>query len=46
LSEHCEIAPAKVAELQAENARPDNLIVRMNRYLNSVIEQEHRRVKQ
>src|SRR5262245_49471215 len=37
---------AAVAELQAENVLPENLIVRTNRYLNNVIEQDHRRVKQ
>ena len=35
-----------VAELQEENILPANLIVRTNRYLNNVIEQDHRRVKQ
>jgi transposase-like protein len=37
---------AAVAELQAEDVLPDNLIVRTNRYLNNVIEQDHRSVKQ
>jgi transposase-like protein len=35
-----------VAELQKEDILPANLIVRTNRYLNNVIEQDHRRVKQ
>jgi transposase-like protein len=35
-----------VAELQAEGVLPPTLIVRTNRYLNNVIEQDHRRVKQ
>jgi len=35
-----------VAELQKEGILPANLIVRTNRFLNNVIEQDHRRVKQ
>ncbi len=35
-----------VAELQAENLLPADLVVRTNRYLNNIIEQDHRRVKQ
>jgi transposase-like protein len=35
-----------VAELQEENSLPANLIVRTSRYLNNLIEQDHRRVKQ
>jgi transposase-like protein len=35
-----------VAELQEESILPANLIVRTNRYLNNMIEQDHRRVKQ
>jgi transposase-like protein len=35
-----------MAELQEENILPANLIVRTNRYLNNMIEQDHRRVKQ
>src|ERR1700752_5273166 len=35
-----------VAELQEEGALSPDLIVRTNRYLNNVIEQDHRRVKQ
>jgi transposase-like protein len=35
-----------VAELQAEDTLPSDLTVRTNRYLNNVIEQDHRRVKQ
>jgi transposase-like protein len=34
-----------VAELREENLLPATLIVRTNRYLNHVIEQDHRRVK-
>ena len=34
-----------VAELQEENILPANLIVRTNRYVNNMIEQDHRRVK-
>ena len=34
------------AELPEENLLPANLIVRTNRYLNNMIEQDHRRVKQ
>jgi transposase-like protein len=37
---------AAVAALQEENLLPAHLIVRTNRYLNNVIEQDHRRVKQ
>jgi transposase-like protein len=37
---------AAVAELQEEETLPGNLIVRTNRYLNDLIEQDHRRVKQ
>jgi transposase-like protein len=35
-----------VAELQEEEAVPSDLQVRTNRYLNNIIEQDHRRVKQ
>ena len=35
-----------VAELKEENILPANLIVRTNRYLNNMIEQDHCRVKQ
>ena len=35
-----------VAELQAEGVLSPTLIVRTNRYLNNVIERDHRRVKQ
>ena len=35
-----------VGELQAEGILPATLLVRTNRYLNNVIEQDHRRVKQ
>jgi hypothetical protein len=35
-----------VAELQREGVLPKHLTVRTNRYLNNVIEQDHRRVKQ
>lgn len=35
-----------VAELQREGVLPKNLMVRTNRYLNNIIEQDHRRVKQ
>jgi len=35
-----------VAELQAEGVLPPTLTVRTNRYLNNVIEQDHRRIKQ
>jgi transposase-like protein len=35
-----------VGELQAEGTLPATLLVRTNRYLNNVIEQDHRRVKQ
>ena len=35
-----------VAELQEEKLLPADLIVRTNRYLNNLIEQDHRRVKQ
>jgi transposase-like protein len=35
-----------VSELQAEGTLPATLLVRTNRYLNNVIEQDHRRVKQ
>ena len=35
-----------VGELQKEGTLPDKLLVRTNRYLNNVIEQDHRRVKQ
>ncbi len=37
---------AAVAELQEEGVLPTPLTVRTNKYLNNVIEQEHRRVKQ
>jgi transposase-like protein len=37
---------AAVAELQDEGILPSTLVVRTNRYLNNVIEQDHRRVKQ
>ena len=35
-----------VGELQAEGTLPATLLVRTNRYLHNVIEQDHRRVKQ
>jgi transposase-like protein len=35
-----------VAELQEEDVLPTDLTVRTNKYLNNVIEQDHRRVKQ
>jgi transposase-like protein len=35
-----------VGELQAEGILPATLLVRTNRYLNNMIEQDHRRVKQ
>ena len=35
-----------VGELQAEGILPATLVVRTNRYLNNVLEQDHRRVKQ
>lgn len=35
-----------VGELQEEGLLPAKLLVRTNRYLNNVIEQDHRRVKQ
>jgi len=35
-----------VGELQEEGVLPAKLLVRTNRYLNNVIEQDHRRVKQ
>ncbi len=35
-----------VAELQHDGKLPQHLIVRTNRYLNNLIEQDHRRVKQ
>jgi transposase-like protein len=35
-----------VGELQEESILPADLLVRTNRYLNNVIEQDHRRVKQ
>jgi transposase-like protein len=35
-----------VGELQGEGLLPVQLLVRTNRYLNNVIEQDHRRVKQ
>jgi transposase-like protein len=35
-----------VGELQEEGSLPATLLVRTNRYLNNVIEQDHRRVKQ
>jgi putative transposase len=35
-----------VGELQEEGTLPAKLLVRTNRYLNNVIEQDHRRVKQ
>ena len=35
-----------VAELQEEGILPAKLLVRTNRYLNNMIEQDHRRVKQ
>ena len=37
---------AAVSQLQADNILPRDLVVRTNRYLNNVIEQDHRRVKQ
>jgi transposase-like protein len=37
---------AAIAELQEENRLPANLVVRTNRYLNNIVEQDHRRVKQ
>ena len=37
---------AAVAALQEEGVLPPNLTVRANKYLNNVIEQDHRRVKQ
>jgi transposase-like protein len=37
---------AAVAELQEEGVLPTELTVRTNKYLNNVIEQDHRRVKQ
>jgi transposase-like protein len=37
---------AAVAELQEEGVLPTPLTVRTNKYLNNVIEQDHRRVKQ
>jgi transposase-like protein len=37
---------AAVAELQEEGGLPTDLTVRTNKYLNNVIEQDHRRVKQ
>jgi transposase-like protein len=37
---------AAIAELQAEGLLPPAFIVRTNRYVNNVIEQDHRRVKQ
>jgi len=37
---------AAVAELQEEGVLPPTLTMRTNRYLNNVIEQDHRRVKQ
>jgi transposase-like protein len=39
-------SPAAVAALQEEGVLPRDLIVRTNRYLNNLIEQDHRRVKQ
>ncbi len=35
-----------VGELQKEGILPSTLLVRTNRYLNNIIEQDHRRVKQ
>ena len=35
-----------VAELKAEGALPESVEVRTSRYLNNLIEQDHRRVKQ
>jgi transposase-like protein len=35
-----------VSELQEEGILPAKLLVRTNRYLNNVIEQDHRRLKQ
>ncbi len=35
-----------VGELQEEGVLPAKLLVRTNRYLNNIIEQDHRRVKQ
>jgi putative transposase len=35
-----------VGERQEERILPDKLLVRTNRYLNNVLEQDHRRVKQ
>jgi transposase-like protein len=37
---------AAVAERQEDDVRSTDLTVRTNNYLNSVIEQDHRRVKQ
>jgi transposase-like protein len=37
---------AAVAELQEAEVLPEDLIVRTNRYLNNMIEQDHRRAKQ
>jgi putative transposase len=37
---------AAVAALQEEGVLPPNLTVRANKYLNNVIEQDHRRVNQ
>ncbi len=42
----CAASNQAVAELQAEDTLPSDLTVRTNRYLNNVIEQDHRRVKQ
>jgi len=39
-------AHVAVAALQEEQVLPADLVVRTNRYLNNVIEQDHRRVKQ
>ncbi len=35
-----------IAELQEEQVLPAKLVVRTNRYLNHLIEQDHRRIKQ
>ena len=39
-------SPVAVGELQEEGILPATLLVRTNRYLNNVIEQDHQRVKQ
>jgi transposase-like protein len=35
-----------ISELKAQNILPQNMKVRVSKYLNNLIEQEHRRVKQ